>query len=91
MPSRQPDRCRWTLQIGTDFYAVTPIKSDIHDHAWRLRKHDGKLHHVSFSIRDGPACDCESGVYRPDQPCRHVRALMALGVFKWTYHPSKGI
>jgi hypothetical protein len=86
-PSKGPAVCRLALLIGETAYFVRPIRTDIHDRAFSLRKivEKGKaateartVYHVTLG-EHGPGCDCPSAVYR-DEACKHVRAMLACGL-----------
>jgi hypothetical protein len=79
--------CRLTLTIRGADYSVRGLVPDPLagvGRAYRLRKlADGSLYDVA-ETEHGPVCDCPDFAFRRDgldpQGCKHVRALVALGL-----------
>jgi hypothetical protein len=74
--SKAPSVCQLVLFIEGVSYHVKPIDPGFHHRAFQLRKTDNTVYHISEG-ENGAACDCPSGCWRPDTPCRHLRALAA--------------
>ena len=78
---------RWTLTIGSTAYAVRRLGAapEIARRAFRLAKGDGTLYDVA-ETPFGPACDCPDFLFRRDgvdpEGCKHVRALVAVGLIE---------
>ena len=74
------DVCRMVLIIRGESYTARPVDSDGF-RAWRLRKADGTVHHVTETPH-GPTCDCGDQIWRHEGRdaigCKHLRACRAL-------------
>ena len=70
---------QWFVQIDRSFYEVTFLGAG---QGWELLQVKGRNPGTSYSVQvspDGTAvCNCPDRS-RPDRPCKHARALQALG------------
>lgn len=88
------DVCRLSLTIAGTMYHVRPLALDDPDdvRAYRLRKADGTVYHVLQNAMTGHQCDCGDFTFRRDGKdpagCKHVRALVAVGLFDRTAVPE---
>lgn len=76
------DTCDLTLTIRGDRYRVRPVRAD-YGRGWRLHKLGAQSVHQVVEHPAGPLCSCGDWTYRPDvrgSGCKHVRALVALGL-----------
>jgi hypothetical protein len=78
-----PGTCSLTLRIAGTDYRLRPVaRRDLGPDvlvAWTLRKAGTATRHVVEETIDGTMCDCPDHLYRR-HPCKHVRALRALGL-----------
>jgi hypothetical protein len=78
--------CLVTMKItqGTQetWYAVKPIRSDLHVRAYQLRKLDGKEEATVYAVTQEASgrrdCDCGAAIFR-DQVCKHLKSLEVAG------------